>query len=402
MKLTDAKCRAAKSAAKDYKLADGFGLYLLVKKNGSKLWKWKYYFNGLERKLSLGSYPSVGVKQARQLLLEQRALLESGLDPSYERKMKRLQVQLSAETTFRAVGNEYIQKMEKEGRATATLIKACWMLDILSAKLGNRPIAEIKPLEVLQVLKALENKGQLETARKVRALASRIFRYAIATERAEYDPCPALRGAIATPQVKSHAALLEADEIGGLMRAIRTYGGDPIVRLALEFSAHVFQRPGEVRQANWSEIDFEKAVWIIPAERMKMRLPHRVPLSPQAISILRELHDMTGNGKFVFPSLRSAKRPMSENAVNAALRRMGYTSDEMTAHGFRAMASTQLNESGLFSEDAIERALAHKDKNHIRGIYDRGMRWEERVKLHDWWSEKLQRLEAEPVQKLAA
>jgi integrase len=402
MKLTDGKCRAAKAAARDFKLTDGFGLYLLVKKNGSKLWKWKYYFNGLERKLSLGSYPSVSLKQVRQTLIEQRTLLASGIDPSHERKMKRLQVQLSVETTFKAVGEEYIVKMEKEGRATATLIKARWMLDILSADLASRPIAEVKPLEMLQVLKDLEKKGHLETARKVRALASRIFRYAIATGRAEHDPCSALRGAIAAPRVKSHAALLEPEEIGGLMRAIRSYSGDPIVRLALEFSAHVFQRPGEVRQANWSEIDFERAIWTIPAERMKMRLPHRVPLSPEAKAILQELREMTGSGKFVFPSLRSPKRPMSENTVNAALRRMGYTSDEMTAHGYRAMASTQLNESGHFSEDAIERSLAHKDKNHIRGVYDRGKRWDERVALHNWWSEKLQELEASPIQRLAA
>lgn len=252
------------------------------------------------------------------------------------------------------------------------------------------------------MLKDLENKNQLETARKVRALASRIFRYAIAMARAEHDPCPALRGAIAAPRVKSHAALLDPAEIGGLMRAIRSYSGEPLIRLALELSAHVFQRPGEIRQAQWSEIDLVDAVWTIPAERMKMRHAHRVPLSSRAIEVLKEVQAMTGAGRYVFPSMRTTLRPMSENTVNAALRRMGFTSNEMTAHGFRAMASTQLNESGLFGHDAIERSLAHRDANAIRGIYDRGSRWDERVRLHEWWSKRLLSLESEVEPKMVA
>lgn len=401
-KLTDTQCRTAKRREKDYKLADGNGLYLLVKVRGSKLWKWKYRFNGVERKLSLGAYPEVTLKQAREAVMEQRSLLATNVDPSTEKRLKRLKAEIATATTFKAVGEEYISKMEKEGRAPATTIKARWMLGLLSSSLGTRPISEIKPLEVLRVLKELEKKDQLETARKVRALASRIFRYAIATARAEHDPCSALRGAIAAPQVKSHAALLEPTQIGGLMRAIRSYSGEPLIRLALEFSAHVFQRPGEIRQAQWSEIDIDNAIWTIPAEKMKMRQAHRVPLSTRAVEVLKETQEMTGAGTFVFPSLRTPKRPMSENTVNAALRRMGFTSDEMTAHGFRAMASTQLNESGLFSHDAIERSLAHKDANTIRGIYDRGLRWEERVRLHDWWSNRLLTLERELEPKRAA
>lgn len=400
--LTDAKCRAAKPREKDYKISAGNGLYLLVTRHGSKLWKWKYRYNGIERKLSLGSYPEVTLKQARDGVADQRALLATNIDPSAEKKLKRLRAEIATATTFKAVGEEYVAKMVKEGRAPATTLKATWMLGLLVPALGNRPVSEIKPMEVLRVLKELEKKDQLETARKVRALASRIFRYAIATGRAELDPCSALRGAIAAPQVKSHPALLDPAEIGGLMRAIRSYSGEPLIRLALEFSAHVFQRPGEIRQAQWSEIDFDTAVWAIPAERMKMRQPHRVPLSSTAIELLRQAHQMTGNGAYVFPSLRTAKRPMSENTVNAALRRMGFTSDEMTAHGFRAMASTQLNESGLFSHDAIERSLAHKDTNIIRGIYDRGSRWDERVRLHDWWSSRLRDLECMAEPKRAA
>lgn len=401
-KLTDTQCRTAKRCDKDRKLFDGNGLYLLVTKSGGKLCKWKYRFNGIERKLSIGSYPEVSLKEARAIVLEQRSLLAKKVAPSAEKRIQRLQAEIATVTTFKAVGEEYIAKLEKEGRAAATLVKARWMLGLLSASLGNRPVSEIKPLEVLRVLKDLEVKDQLETARKVRALASRIFRYAIATARAEYDPCPALRGAIAAPQVKSHAALLDPAEIGGLMRAIRSYSGEPMIRLALEFSAHVFQRPGEVRQALWSEIELAASVWTIPAERMKMRQPHRVPLSVRAVEIFTEMHELSGAGHFVFPSLRTSKRPMSENTVNAALRRMDYSSNEMTAHGFRAMASTQLNESGLFGHDAIERSLAHKDANTIRGIYDRGARWEERVRLHAWWSEQLHALEHQLEPKRAA
>lgn len=401
-KLTDTKCRAAKPGAKDQKLSDGNGLYLLITKHGSKLWKWKYRYNGVEKKLSLGSYPEVSIKQARDIVAQQRALLATNSDPSTEKRMKQLQAEFATATTFKAVGEEYIAKLEKEGRAAATILKARWMLSLLLPTLATRPISEIKALEVLRVLKNLAEKDQLETARKVRAMASRIFRFAIATARAEHDPCPALRGAIPAPQVKSHAALLDPVEIGGLMRAIRTYSGDPVVRLATEFSAHVFQRPGEVRQAQWSEIDFDNAIWTIPAAKMKMRQPHRVPLSPRAVEILRQVHAMTGTGEFVFPSLRTQSRPMSENTVNAALRRMGYTSEEMTAHGFRAMASTQLNESGNFSPDAIERSLAHKDPNAIRGTYDRGYRWDERVRLHNWWSEWLVEQEFGTTPKKAA
>lgn len=401
-KLTDTKCRAAKPGAKDQKLSDGNGLYLLITKHGSKLWKWKYRYNGVEKKLSLGSYPEVSIKQARDAVAQQRALLATNSDPSTEKRMRQLQAEFATATTFKAVGEEYIAKLEKEGRAAATILKARWMLSLLLPTLGTRPISEIKALEVLRVLKNLADKDQLETARKVRALASRIFRFAIATARAEHDPCPALHGAIPAPQVKSHAALLDPVEIGGLMRAIRTYSGDPVVRLATEFSAHVFQRPGEVRQAQWSEIDFDNAIWTIPAAKMKMRQAHRVPLSSRAVEILRQVHAMTGTSEFVFPSLRTQSRPMSENTVNAALRRMGYTSEEMTAHGFRAMASTQLNESGIFSPDAIERSLAHKDTNTIRGTYDRGHRWDERVRLHDWWSEWLVEQEFRTTPKKAA
>ena len=258
-KLTDTQCRTAKRSDKDRKLFDGDGLYLLVTKSGGKLWKLKYRFNGIEKKLSIGSYPEVSLKEARATALEQRALLAKKVDPSAEKRIRRLQAEIATATTFKSVGEEYIAK-------------ARWMLGLLSVSLGTRPVSEIKPLEVLRVLNDLEVKDQLETARKVRALASRIFRYAIATARAEHDPCPALRGAIATPQVKSHAALLDPAAIGGLMRAIRTYTGEPTIRLAMELSAHVFQRPGEIRQALWSEIDLAAAIWTIPAARMKASL----------------------------------------------------------------------------------------------------------------------------------
>jgi integrase len=234
----------------------------------------------------------------------------------------------------------------------------------------------------------------------MRSLAGRIFRYAVATSRATSDPSNFLRGALITPKVKHHSALLSAPEVGALLRAIDGFDGQPLTCLALRLTPHLFARPGELRKAEWAEFDLEAAIWSIPAEKMKMRSPHIVPLSTQAVQMLRQAHGLSSQQRYVFSSLYPGKRPMSENTINAALRRIGYAGTEMTAHGFRAMASTLLNESGKWSADAIERALAHKDGNTIRGTYHRGLHWAERVKMAQWWSNYLDELREAPLSSM--
>jgi integrase len=282
--------------------------------------------------------------------------------------------------------------MVKEGLAEATIIKARWFLDLLRPSIGRMPIAEIQPQDLFAALKKIERAGHRETAKRLRSFSSRVFRYAVATARATADPAQTLRGALASPIVKHYAAITDPKALGELLRAIDSYSGEPATLAALRLTPHVFQRPGEVRQMRWSEVDLDQAIWTIPAERMKQRQPHAVPLSRQSVTILAEMRGLTGNGKFVFPSLRSRERPMSENTVNGALRRLGYAGSEMTAHGFRSTASTLLNESGKWNPDAIERALSHAEKNQVRAAYNRGSYWNERVEMAQWWSDYLDRL----------
>jgi integrase len=274
----------------------------------------------------------------------------------------------------------------------ATLVKNNWLASVLSKSIGHRPVAEITPHEMLLVLKRHEREGAYEKAKRLRSFASRVFRYAVATLRAEHDPCAPLRGALINPKPKHYAAITDPAELGGLLRAIDRYEGNHTTIYALKIAPHVFVRPGELRHAEWDEIDFAEAVWRIPAGKMKARRPHAVPLSTQVLELLLQLRDLNGGSRYVFRSLHARGRPMSENTLTAALRRMGYSGDEMTAHGLRATASTLLNESGLWSHDAIERALAHQDQNVVRGIYHRGQHWEERVRMAQWWSDHLDEL----------
>ena len=392
MALTDTAIRVAKAGVSDRKLADEKGLYLLVTTTGSKLWRLKYRIDGKEKKLALGSYPGVGLKDARARRDEARRIAQAGRDPSVDKRDTRIAKRIASANTFVAVADEYIAKLKAEGRADVTIGKSRWLLSKLTPALGSRPIAEITPHELLAVLKAVERAGLRETARRLRSFASRVFRYAVATARATTDPAQPLLGALVAPIIKHHAAILDPVAFGGLLRAIEGYSGQPVTRLALRFTAQVFQRPGEVRQAEWSEIDFDKNIWTIPADRMKQRQPHRVPLSRQALTILREAQAVSGDGRFVFPKLGSPLKPMCENAINGALRRMDYGPDQMTAHGFRSTASTLLNESGKWNPDAIERALSHADSNQVRAAYHRGAYWPERVEMAQWWSDQLDML----------
>jgi integrase len=394
MALTDAAIRNAKPSDKPQKLFDSEGLHLFISPNGGKLWRLKYRHLGKEKLLSLGAYPAVGLKEAREKRAEAKSVLAKGEDPSVEKRKAAVRALLSAETTFSAVANELIEKRETEGLKDITTVKAKWLLSLLERGIGSRPIAEIEAFELLDVLKKIEASGRKETARRCRSFAGRVFRYGVATARCQRDVAADLRGALITPKVKHHAAILDPQGVGALLRAIDAFEGQPTTVWALQIAPHVFVRPGELRQAEWSEMDLEAAVWRIPAARMKMKREHVVPLSRQAVAILKDAKTVTGGGRFVFPSIRTTKRPMSENTLNAALRRMGYSTDEMTSHGFRATASTLLNESGKWSSDAIERALAHGETNGVRGAYHRGAHWNERVEMAQWWSDHLDELRA--------
>lgn len=392
MALTDTAIRTATAGAKDRKLADDKGLYLLVTAGGSKLWRFKFRIDGKEKKLALGAYPEVSLKDARAARDLARKSAQAGSDPAAAKREARAAKRVAAGNTFGGIAEEFIAKLEAEGKADVTVTKARWLLSKLSPVLGTRPIADITPAELLGVLRVSERAGQRETARRLRSFSSRVFRYAVATARAAVDPAQPLAGALIAPIAKHHAAITDAVAFGALLRSIDGYTGQPVTTLALRFTASVFQRPGEIRQAEWSEIDFDGAVWTIPAARMKQRQPHRVPLSCQALAILREAAALSGGGRFVFPKLGSRLKPMCENAINGALRRMGYGADTMTAHGFRSTASSLLNESGKWNPDAIERALAHADANQVRAAYHRSAYWGERVEMMQWWSDYLERL----------
>jgi integrase len=392
MALTDTAIRNAKPKTKPYKLADSQGLYLLVNPIGSKLWRVKYRIDGVERKLALGAYPDVTLAEARAARDTARKQLVRSIDPNVAKRQARIEASVRASNSFVNVAEELIEKKTREGLAEPTLEKMRWFVKLLGTDFGKRPVTEISPQELLHELRKHERRGRLETANLLRSFASRVFRYAVATARAERDPAQLLIGALTTARVKHFAAITDPTEFGGLLRAIDAYQGDPSVMFALKLTPHVFQRPGELRQLEWSEIDFGKAVWTISVAKMKMRQPHAVPLSRQALDILEEMRSLSGSGQYVFPSIRSLARPISDNTINAALRRMGYSKEQMTAHGFRTSASSLLNESGKWNPDAIERALAHMVAGSVRRIYNQSAYWQERVQMAQWWSDYLDRL----------
>ncbi|WP_067738267.1 tyrosine-type recombinase/integrase [Novosphingobium naphthalenivorans] len=392
MPLTDIEIRNAKPREKPYKLGDSLGLFLLVKPSGGKLWRVKYRIHGREKALAIGVYPTVGLAEARRRRDDARQKVSDGLDPSIEKRRDKMRAQMQAATTFTAVAAEFCEKRKRDGTkgwAPATATRSEYLLSLLRGSIGHMPIADIQPIDILAAVRRIESKGQLESARRTLQLAGAVFRYAVATARIPSDPTRDLRGALTTPTVTHYGAIIEPKRVGELLRAIEGYDGQPLTKLAMQLAPHVFVRPGELRHAEWSEFDFEDELWTIPAAKTKMRKDHLVPLSRQAIAILKEAHALTGPKGYVFPSIRSWARPMSDNTINAGLRRLGYSSDEMTAHGFRAMASTLLNESGKWHPDAIERALAHGDSDRIRAAYHRGAHWKERVAMAQWWSDYL-------------
>jgi integrase len=391
MPLTNTEIRNAKPAKKPIKLFDGGGLFLLIAPAGGKWWRLKYRFGGKEKLLSLGTYPEVSLSEAREKRDQARKLLAANVDPGENRKAQKAAKTDSDANSFEVIAREWFGKFSPVwADSHADKIIRRLERDVFPW-IGKQPISDITAPALLATMRRIENRGAVETAHRALQNCSQIFRYAIATGRATRDPGADLRGALPPSKGKHHASITDPKAIGELLRAIAGYQGSLITKCALQLAPLFFVRPGELRKAEWAEFNFDTAEWRIPAERMKMREQHIVPLSTQAIAILKELQPLTGSGRYVFPGARTNGRPMSENTVNAGLRRLGYGSDQMTGHGFRSMASTLLNEQG-WNRDAIERQLAHAERDTIRAAYNYAEHLPERRKMMQAWSDFLDEL----------
>ncbi len=387
MPLNDLKIRKAKSKEKPYKIFDSEGLFLLIASTGGKLWRFKYRFEGKEKLIAFGNYPEISLLDARQRRDEARRQLAHGVDPGAVRKAQK-QANIQETETFEIIAREWHSRfISTWTKGHGETIKSRLERDLFPW-IGQRPIVKIKAPELLEVLRRVESRGALESAHRIRTICGQVFRYAIATGRAESDPSAYLKGALPQPTEKHMAAITEPKKVGELLRAIDGYQGSFIVKCALKFASLVFVRPGELRHAEWSEINIESAEWNIPARKMKMRESHLVPLSEQALLILKEIYRLTGSGHFVFPG-RTSERPMSENAILAALRRMGYDKDEMSGHGFRAMARTLLDEVLKIRPDFIEHQLAHAVRDPNGRAYNRTAHLNERRKMMQQWADYL-------------
>lgn len=389
MPLTEAKVKSLKPKAKPYKVSDYDSLFVLVTPNGSKLWKFKFRVDGKEKSLSFGKYPAVSLKRARYLRDEARIQIAEGHDPAKIKQEAKTVRKRVSEHTFSKFSEKFLAKELREGKSEATIQKKEWLLGLAMDDLGQLPINEITAQTVLKTLKKREALGHYETVRRLRSTISAVFRFAVASGVAETDPTFALKDALVRPTVKHRAAITDEATLKRYLGALCDYGGRPETRIALWLLMLFACRPGEIRLAQWDEFDLDNKVWVIPANRMKMRREHRVPLVDEAVTLLNELHALTGWGDLLFPSLMSSKKPISENTLNQALRRMGFGPEEVTSHGFRSTFSTFANESGLWSPDVIEAYCARQDTNAVRRAYNRSQYWEERVKLAGWWAKFL-------------
>lgn len=392
MPLNDRQINNLRPSEKPQKHSDGGGLHLFVSPSGGKLWRMAYRLNAQQKLISFGAYPAIGLAEARLKRDDVKKLLATGIDPAFQAKQDKATKQAADANTFGAIAEEFLAKNQKEGKADTTLSKKRWLISLAANDIGNRAIGDITAREILIPLRKVEAQGNYETARRLRAIISQVFRYAIATSKAENDPTFGLKGALITPKVAHRAAATNWDDFERLIQAVWKYQGSTETNAALKLMALLYPRPGELRQAEWIEFDLENAVWIIPATGAKMRRAHKKPLPAIAVDVLRDLQRYTGNRRLVFPSTQSAERPMSENTMNLALRRMGFGKAEATSHGFRASASTLLNESGLWAADAIEAELAHQGSNEVRRAYHRATYWDERARMADWWAGEISKL----------
>jgi len=392
MALTELEVKKQKATHKPIKLTDGGGLFLLVQPNGAKYWRLAYRYCGKQKTLAFGVYPDTSLSDARERRETARKVLANGADPSAVKKAQKAAVVALTENSFEIVACEWLSKFSKNWKESHTRTVSVRLKNDILPWLGARPIGEINAPELLVVLRRIESRGALDTAHRVSAICGQIFRYAIATGRALRDPSADLKGALPPYRIRHLAALTDPLKIGKLMRDIEGYTGTFIVRCAFKLSPLVYLRPIELSRAEWTEIDLEKAEWRIPAGKMKMKALHIIPLSTQAVAILRELHPLTGTDRYLFPNVRTSTLPMAGNTILAAIRSMGYTSAEMTAHGFRHMASTLLNEQG-FNADAIERQLAHKASG-VRATYNAAEYLPERRRMMQHWADYLDKLKA--------
>ena len=386
MPLSDLKIRKAKQRDKPFRLSDGLGLFILVRPSGSKAWQFRYQFMGKEKLLSLGTYPAVSLADARTKRDDAKKLLAQGTDPSVQKKLDQIDANIKARMTFKEVADEYYESLVDRELAPATLRKKRWHIIDLAKPLHNRPVDQITAAELLHLLKAIERTGRRETTKKLRSTISAVFRLAMVTMRAPADPSAALKDALLPPKVKGRAAIVDEKEFGLLLRRLDTYSGWPVIPLAMKFQILTCTRPGEARGARKSEFDLEAQTWTIPPERMKMRREHVIPLSRQAFEIVTNNWSEIDGVDLIFPSLISNRKLLSENAFNTVLRRLGYSGDEVSAHGFRVTASTILN-SREYNPDVIEAALAHQDTNAIRRTYNRTTYWDQRVELMRVWAD---------------
>ena len=391
MKLTDNKIKSLKPRDKQYKISDGKNLFLLVTPNGAKYWRYKYIFNGREKVLAIGVYPNISLSKAREERNLAKQQLANGNDPSFIKQTHYKNKKQAIQNSFEHIAREWHNKFLSKWTDKHALTIISRLEKNIFPWIGNKPISDITSMEVLKLLHKIELRGAKETAHRVLQICGQIFRYAIITAKIESDPSAALKGALAPVKKKHYASITNPVEIGKLLLSIDNYKGYLVTKCALKLAPLVFVRPGELRKAEWAEFNFDIAEWRIPPEKMKMKTLHIVPLATQAIHILHELHSVTGSEKYLFPGLINTYRPMSDNTINYALRRMGYTSEEMTAHGFRSTACTILNEQG-WNKDAIERQLAHSERNNIRAAYNYAEYLPERRKMMQEWADYLDKL----------
>jgi integrase len=398
-KLTDTECRRSQPREKPYKLADGGGLHLYVSPSGGKLWRLKYRYGGKEKLLSFGRYPAIPLTRARLLSAAAHETMAQGADPSAIKAEIKASARRAeavdgdpAGPTFADVAKTWFDE-HSTSKNPRTSARWSTFIDYTAVEIGGIPLSAIRAADLVRMVKAIDTTGKHETARRTFSTVGRIFRYAVAHGLAERDPSRdvSLKDFLPSVETRHHACLTDPKAIGGLLRAIDGYEGGPITRLALNLAALTFVRPGELRHAEWSEIDAEAAEWRIPADKMKMKAIHIVPLSAQALATIEAVRGLTGGGRYLFPSERSAQRAMSDNTVNAALRRMGYTKEEMTGHGFRGTASTRLHELG-YRHQVIEIQLAHGERNEVAAAYNFAEYLPERRTMMQAWADHLDQL----------